>query len=157
VLAIITVMAAPPPEPPETLSQATAGSRLTHPALMWIVVGVAFVVVGRFSDRLTIGVSAAPHLIGAGIVIAAAALFVAWRRPPRRTMVAWLLPRVALALVAGSVLMAVASPDPSSQPAPALICPTESDHEDYRGLIHTRLRGDTLVCVYEYVGGAIWG
>lgn len=156
-----------PQEPTEWDSDDRALRLLEHPAAMWAGVGAASVVVGVFADRLAIGRSSitVPLLVLGGVAIMAAAGFAAWRRPAHPTMVSWMLPRLALALIAGGVLLGTTfgtkvSPEPipttpSVPQSPAIACPPESDHEDYRALVQARLRGDTLACIYEYIGGQL--
>lgn len=152
------------PDTNTTDTEAPVRSLLTHPALMWTAVGGALIVVGWFADRLGIGDSeaATPLLVVGGLAVMAVAGVYAWTHPGHSSMAAWLLPRVALALVAGAIGLGTPGdaqpeplPTPSSPQSPALVCPRESNHEDYRELLHARLRGNTLACIYEYIGGQL--
>lgn len=148
-------------EPTKRPLDALRRTVLSHHALLWVLVGIALIVMGWFGERLTIGTwpVAAPLLIGAGVATVVAAAVVVWKRPTRDTMAGWLLPRAALALLAVSVLLGVTpAPETSSEPppppeSPASVCPQES--ADERELLHARLRGNTLACIYSSGGGQL--
>ncbi len=133
------------PDKPETLFSPSEPDRpLLEQTGWWIVAGVVLC-------AFTLNRGLRPLWI-AGIAIGAVTLLLAVWNPPllaavaaRRERATWFLSRAFVIIIAAGVIATTLTTPQTTEPT----CPEQVHYDGYGPLVHARLRGDTMVCVYH--------